>query len=611
MLDPALPAPPPLTGSESPALLVERGLLGLLLVDPSCLPDATQLDPDDFLDPRHGRLFAILRELAAAGHPDRGPAALVLELQRRGELEAVGGVNYVAGLVADERALPRLLPHLIEKVRDEALRRRADRALAQAMSQVADRQWPLDELYAGLQSELAAVTRRQIGAGDGLIGLDPLMTRLRALADAPDLDRRLPTGFGPLDERLQGGLRPGQLLVIAGLTGSGKSALGTQLALGAAWHVAHNPARYTDAGRVLYLSFEMAADELGLRMVRQVADIADGWEPLRGGWSASDRSRAEAAMTQLATLPLEVTEASLGATIRPTTEAVAAAVERHVARHGTPPLVVVDHLHLLRAGEVGNRTAEVERVVTDLAELARRFGIPVMLLAQMNRGSQRRDDPRPKLSDLKDTSAIEQIAHTVVFVHRPERAIREAETVPSEAPERAELIVAKQRGGQAGTIEALWLGWRFLFLPNPGWTPRLPLAAVDDASLFEPPVLPAVALPPARPAPRSDPELVCDMVRAVQATGRWATRDDLRAGAKELRRDAASSWSNWWVGRTVDALLRAGRLRGEQATSGNRAWTYWLPEPLGPAPTSTVPGRGDPQSPRIDEEDELGDDIPF
>ena len=171
--------------------------------------------------------------------------------------------------------------------------------------------------------------------------------------------------------------------------------------------------------------------------------------------------------------------------------------------------------------------------------------------------------------------------------------------------------MAKQRGGQAGTIEALWLGRRFLFLPNPGWTPRLPLAAVDDASLFEPPVLPAVALPPARPAPRSDPELVCDMVRAVQATGRRTTREDLRAAAKQLGRDAGSSWGQWWVGRAVDVLLRAGRLRAEQAPSGNRAWAYWLPEPPDPAPGATVAGFGEPSADRIDEGDELGDDIPF
>ena len=590
---------------------VERGLLGLLLVDPAAVGHASVLDPADFLDVRHRLVFETILDLTRHGL-DLSPVALVLEMERRGTLAAAGGAEYMAGLVADERALPRLRDHLIAKVREEALRRRATHDLERAVRSVADRTTPLGYTFAELRGELAAVERGELDEGDGFASLAALMARLRALSDAPSDDPRLPTLIGPLDEKLRGGMAPAQLLVVAGLTGSGKTGLGTQIALGSAWYMAQNPERYRTAGRILYFSFEMTADEIGLRMIQQVRDIQDGWEPMRGGWTARDRARAYDALRVLEALPLNVTESSITSTLRPSTDAVAAAIERHRARHGTPPLIVVDHMHLLRVEGAHGRTEEVERIVTSLKGVAMESRIPVLLLAQMNRESQRRENPRPKLSDLKDSAAIEQTANVVMFVHRPDQAALDEsdDDAQQDEPQRAALIVAKHRGGKQGTIPLTWVGRRTLFVPDPAWQPRLPGPGRDAPALFEWPVLPqgAAATPP---APPSDAALVLDMVRTSLRLGRRATRADLKTGAAALGRDATSSWSSWWAGRAVEQLLRTGQLLGQQSRTGTRAWTYWLPacssdaQAAGPTAPDPTEGSGSPAV------DALDDDIAF
>lgn len=254
----------------------------------------------------------------------------------------------------------------------------------------------------------------------------------------------LPTGLDALD-RIMLGLCPGDLVVVAGRPGMGKSSLAQLMATTNA----------AEGKEVLVFSLEMPGDQWAAR-----AMSADARVPLRhvrtGEAVANSMASCLASLERLSRMP--ITMADVPALDR---VSLCASARAHRREHGVLDLVVIDYLQLMsgRGDEDGR-----ERVVAESTRaaklLAKEMGCPVVLLSQLNRKSDDKADKRPELSHLRESGAIEQDADAVILVHRDEVANPnnvDRNTKRHLNAGTAELIVAKNRNGQCGVAEAAWL----------------------------------------------------------------------------------------------------------------------------------------------------------
>ena len=315
------------------------------------------------------------------------------------------------------------------------------------------------------------------GACDrGAVSLDDAMdAALQAAADAAKRQgpAGISTGFRDIDERL-GGLEDETLNVLAGRPGMGKTALGYQWALAAA-----------RAGiGVCVISLEMSSKELGRRALAAAAGVPV-WDIKRGHITEKQMiALGKARHEMLNKLPFTI-EDGAGLTASQIDLRVRAAHRKHGVG-----LIMVDHLHIVKPDDADVRagaTWAVGRISGAMKRMAKQHRVPVLLLAQLNRGVENRDDKRPALADLRQAGDIEQDADTVSFVYRaeyymkkePERSEGESEEKYSDrvaawrerkaqVAGKAELIVEKIRDGAPGIINLRFNGETAAFYDNEG-----------------------------------------------------------------------------------------------------------------------------------------------
>ena len=539
-------------------IALERGLLAATVGLGDFAAGSAALLPEDFLDARHRAIFETIQALAAEGAP-LDTWTVCQELMHLGRVEEAGGIGYIADLVADQGGDPRMIPRYVRRITEQSVRRRTVARLDDFRRQLVDPAFSFESALDEIRATVAEATR-STDRKDEFPLLGAGAPELLAKFASPTGEAGLPTLIGPLDAALGGGLKPGQLIVVAGGTGMGKTSLATQMALGSARSVA---AQGKD-GSILIFSFEMQEQELYLRLVSQVADVAGSYRPPRG-WTSADRPLAEAAVQEIATLPIVVLDR-----VVPTVESIIATVERYTAIRGRVDLVVVDHLHLLGAPQVANPTAALAHITRSLKSLAQRMGFPVVALSQINREHVRRDNPQPNLSDLRQSGSIEQDADVVLFVHRPGYyGTPGALEGSDQGPQPAELIIAKHRAGRTGTLGASWLGHRTMFvLPS---EPESICYAANPATVVGGPAL---------------EDRIIDVVRGAQTTGQPASRATFYAEFGEGKRP---KWNEWSTGQLIDRMVKLGRLVADRDGAGQTApYHYRLPAPV-PGPVVVPP----------------------
>lgn len=381
----------------------------------------------DFATRRHAVIARAIRQLVA----DNKHVALVMVkdlLEQQGLLEAAGGLAYLAELQT-AAAAPTLgvAEHYGRKLRELALRRHLLRA-GDKLRQLAAEEREAEALLSQAQDLVMRLTASDGCGGAELVG-DGLWSRW-VEHKSPQPMGGLLTGFTKLDQYL-GGLKAGELIVLAGRPSMGKTALALNIAL----NVAH------DQKRVLLLSLEMSSAMLSDRLISLQTGL-DSHRLRRKGYDEADLSRGEDKLAAILTLPLFIddTPAAKTADIR---------AEAHRLRHRYGlDLVVVDYLQLIgdtRKGGISTND-HVGQVTLRLQQLARDLDVPVILLSQLNRSVELRGDRRPQLSDLRDSGTIEQAADVVLMVFRQEYYTREKAGL-------AEVIIAKQRNGPIGSCE--------------------------------------------------------------------------------------------------------------------------------------------------------------
>ena len=543
------------------AITMERALLAVV-IGLENIGEASALSPDDFIDPRHQAIFEVARQVAAAS-AEFHTFEVWDEIVRLGRSVEAGGLDYFATIVSDPGADPRLVARYVRRISEHAARRRLDALLDDLGRRLLNPKDSLEFVLDELREAIAGTARYS----SALAEFVPIGARADDLLAefASGADPGLPTMLEPLDDALLGGLKPGQLLVIAGATGMGKTALATQIALGAARYGTPQER----GGAVLIYSFEMLTRELLMRFISHLADLSDTYRPPRG-WTPADLPRAEAALREIAQLPIIVFDR-----MTPTVEAIRASVERYKAREGVPSLVVVDHIHLLAEPQFSNATLALAHVTRSLKGMAQELGMPVLALSQLNRELSRRDDHRPTLSDLRQSGSIEQDADVVMFVHREsyrDEARRAATEGAGVVP--AEIIIAKHRAGLTCTVNVGWLGRRMKFMFEPGAEACATSSAAGATT----------ATGTAAPGP-SLVERIIEVVR-THAGPEPVTRATFFAA---FGLPGRVRWGDWNVSKSIDQLVRDRRLIVDRDGEGRTAaYRYRLAAPTSAGPALKV-----------------------
>ena len=397
---------------------------------------------EDFYRPDHQHIFAALAELIAAGKPADVVTASE-HLERNGRLEAAGGLAYLGTLARDTPTAANVRAYA-QIVRERSLLRRlitAGREIA-ASAFVSDGRSARD-LVDEAERQVFAIAERSTGRRDGAVKVSTLLPSLIDKIDEwhtnPNTMRGLPTGFTDFD-RKTGGLRPGDLVIVAGRPSMGK----TTLAVNIAEYAAVNPGTRAS---VAVFSMEMPAEQLLTRMLSSIGGV-----PLNGIRSGQisdeDWVRVTAATSQLAEAKIFIDES---AALTPTELRARA---RRVKREHGLDLIIIDYLQLMQVpGTKENRATEIAEISRGLKALAKELQVPVIALSQLNRGVEQRTEKKPVMSDLRESGAIEQDADMILLIYREE-------VYDKNTPKRgiAEIDLAKHRNGEIGTFMLTFQG---------------------------------------------------------------------------------------------------------------------------------------------------------
>jgi replicative DNA helicase len=414
----------------------EQALLGALMLDARAWARiAARVSAADFYRADHRLIFAAISALSENASPTDA-VSVIAQLERKGDLEASGGRAYVAQLYAGIPSASNVEAYA-KIVRERSMLRRLRETGGQITALVDEAgENGADTLVADAIDRLLGL---QAGSriGRGLVESRALVSEL-----IDDLDRRragatgLAIGLADFD-RLSYGLEPGDLVVIAGRPGMGKTTL--IVSIGA--HVSR------DTGVAIF-SAEMTSQQLMRRCVAMLGNIPQG--RLRRAEQLTEEDWQTIARTtgMLAEHRLWIDDKPAPSLAHIRAETLALKVRMAATAGAQLGLVMVDYVQLVQ-GKGANRYEQLRDVAYGLKGLAKEAGVPVLMLAQLNRGVEGRDQKRPKLSDLRDSGAIEEAADIVGMLYSEGYYDREFGM-----PYVLELQLEKNRNGERG--ECLW-----------------------------------------------------------------------------------------------------------------------------------------------------------
>lgn len=414
-------------GFELFSISAEQSVIGALMLDGDAMDHVGELREDDFYRDDHRRIFAAIRSLSVASKPF-DLLSVFDALESSGQCEQVGGLAYLGEMANGVVSFAGIRRHA-EIIRDRATQRRILAAAAEVQEVVTRFDRTTTEKLDFAQAAFARLTDAHATAAapqDMASVLDRHMVRLDRRHGGEEMG--LSTGFPDLDKRLSGGMREGQLILIAARPAMGKTALALQIAARCAM----------DGTPSLFCSQEMAEADLADRLLALQGRIPVE-RVISGQMTADDWGRVTAATGLLHQAPLFLDEQP-ALTIQDVRNK-ARQVKRKAGRLG---LLVVDYLQLM-SGDGANRNTEIEEISRGLKRLAKEMHMPVIALSQLNRAVEQRPNKRPMLSDLRDSGAIEQDADVVMSVYRDEVYSPDSPHVGC-----AEIGMLKVRQGKSG-----------------------------------------------------------------------------------------------------------------------------------------------------------------
>ncbi len=444
----------------------EKMILGSILLDGERFLDvAATVAQDDFALDKHRRIFARMMDLQEREEKiDR--VTVTNELHRRNELESVDGMGYLVSL---DDGLPHIrnLSSYVKIVKDKSALRRIAMAAQHLLNRALVAEESPEDILAGAEETLLGIgeTRHSdAGLVQGGDFLRKFPGGFNAFAEPSKRDQGTRTGFTNFDE-MTGGLRTGELTILAARPSMGKTAL----ALNIAWYVAAKLFK-----PVAVFSLEMSMESLLLRVLCAGARIDS--HRLRAGYlNQGERQKIRDAANEMLGAPLFIDDSSNIGLLE-----MHSKLRRFRKQHKDIGLVVVDYLQLMaRPGKSDNENQDLSRLSRGLKLLSKDLQCPIMVLSQLSRANEQRvGDKRPQLSDLRGSGSIEQDADNVAFVFRPEVYHRDREDLRGVA----ELILAKQRSGPTGKVDLVFLHAQTRFENR---AEDLDYEPPDEGTLFE------------------------------------------------------------------------------------------------------------------------------
>ena len=421
----------------------DRAILAAILLDNTLYDQAAEhLTGDDFSLDAHRRIYSRMRDLQESGRPV-DMITLVEELDRRKEVEAIGGVAYLSSLIDGVPERPSI-EHYIRIVRNKAQLRGLINLAQNAIAEAIEHTDEADEVISRAEQAIFQLTENRIGQGF----LDIPAIVKASFGSLEELYARgqeitgLATHYTLLD-KLTSGLQPSDLVILAARPSMGKTAF--------AMNIAENAA-VLDGKVVGVFSLEMSREALLMRMLASCAQV-DSRNLRQGFLTKDDMRKLTHAMEQLmqAKLFIDDTPGISVSEMR--------AKARRLKQQEGLDLLIVDYLQLMSAVPVGgkrfeNRTQEVSAISRGLKAIAKELKVPVIALSQLSRAPESRGgDHRPQLADLRESGSIEQDADLVAFIFREEVYKKDDPDLDG----IAEIIIAKQRNGPIDTVKMAFI----------------------------------------------------------------------------------------------------------------------------------------------------------
>ena len=399
----------------------EKGVIGSILLMNEAIDEInSMLTPNSFYGMANQKLFAAIIRLHQKGCRAIDPVTLATELERTGDLGEVGGVAYIVEVLES-------VPHAAHAryyasiVAEHSMRREVIYLARESVRKAYDRSEEITETMGAMLESIESMFGRSSG---DVRPFSEVVTSLRLRQLSPAIVQS--TGLQDIDNRLRGfmdprgGWKPGQLIFVGARPAMGKTAFGMTLLEAAA----------AEGHAAMMMPLEMDGEELAQRIQSQ--------GPLR--------------LEELSGKPIYIEDRHFD--IENVCSSIRMAYRRKQVR-----FVIIDYLTLIEVEGRENNADKTAKITRRLKRLAKELKIPIVVLAQLNRDLEKRDNKRPQLSDLRQSGSIEQDADVVLFLYRHEVYH------PGDNVGECEVIIAKQRNGPTGTVNIGYLKEQTKFIP--------------------------------------------------------------------------------------------------------------------------------------------------
>jgi len=412
----------------------EQAVLGAIIFDNEALPATLELrlEADDFYKEAHRRIYRAILELYDKNEPI-DIVTLTDYLRRKGDIDAVGGLPYLSTL-ADSVPTSANIRYHAKIVSEKALLRSLIRTATNITTRVYEETSEADQLVDEAEQAIFDIADQRTKSSFSTMKevIKDTFKLIEQLYDRKEAITGVSTGFKDLDE-ITSGFQPGDLIIVGGRPGMGKTAF--------ALNIAQNTAVNLRVP-VAVFSLEMSKEQLAMRMLCSES-MVDSSRVRKGFIGREDWPRLTNAAGRLADAPIFIDDSSAITVLE-----IRAKARRLKKEHGGLAMIVVDYLQLMRSrGKFERREQEISDISRSLKGLAKELKVPVVALSQLNRSVESRQEKIPSLADLRESGAIEQDADVIIFLYREELYSKTA------TKGAADIIVAKQRSGPTGTVK--------------------------------------------------------------------------------------------------------------------------------------------------------------
>ena len=417
----------------------EKSILGGLMLETEAWDEVSEtLLEEDFYKPAHRKIYAAIRELNRRETPSDLVTVSNL-LMEKGELDSLGGPAYLAEMI-DMTPSTANIASYAKIVHDKSLLRKVITSSQEFVDQAYSAEFEnMDAFLDSMEAKVfqLAENKNVSGLTDASELVKVSLEKIESLYANQMMVTGVSSGFTELDE-LTAGFHPGELIILAARPSMGKTALSLNIAMQAALR---------DKRKVAYFSVEMGKDQVMVRMLASAAKIRLG--DLRIG-RIDDQSWPRLINTAAA---VSETGLFIDDTSGVSPFDIRAKCRRMKAKHGLD-MIMIDYLQLMSMKQrFDSREREVAEISKLLKSIAKELQVPVIALAQLNRGVEGRSDRRPMLSDLRESGSIEQDADVIMMIYREDYYDKNNPEIKGVA----EIIIAKQRNGPVDTVKLKWI----------------------------------------------------------------------------------------------------------------------------------------------------------